>query len=216
MTAVSTLILASASPRRRALLRRLHVPFSVESGALDERPFPGESPLETVRRVAVEKAQAVAAKEPQAIILAADTIVVWDNRILGKPKDHEEARWMLRSLRGRAHQVVTAIALLNAVDQRMHIGAVSTKVWMRNYSDPEIETYIASGDPFDKAGAYAIQNQLLHPVERIDGCYFNVVGLPLCEVVKGLIQVGYHHDRLPTEKLDEVCPHDVVDVGFEA
>lgn len=206
--------LASTSSRRRAILARLHVPFEVQPANIDERPLPGESPIETAKRVALAKAKAVALAGMSGIVLGSDTIVVLDGNILGKPRDREEAFKMLRSLRGRAHDVITGIALLNNDNGGVYVSATTTKVWMRHYSDKEMVEYIDSGDAYDKAGAYAIQNNILRPAERIEGCYLNVVGLPLCEVAKGLIEVGYPSDRLPMDKLDKTCPHDIADLNI--
>jgi septum formation protein len=188
----------------------------VQPSELDESPLLGELPSDTVKRVALEKARTVADSVPKAIILAADTIVVWKDRILAKPQDREQAYWMLRSLRGRPHEVITAITLLNVTENRVYSSAENTRVWMRHYSEQEMADYIASGDPFDKAGGYAIQNAEMHPVERIEGCYFNVVGLPLCEVVKGLKEVGFPPNMLPKGGMSAVCPHDVIDVKFDS
>ena len=215
MTKAPPIILASTSPRRRALLGGLRVPFEIRAADIDERPLPAELPIETAKRVALAKAEAIASKGIKGIILGADTIVVLAGTILGKPRDRDEAFRMLRALRGREHDVITGVALLNTDNGQKHISAVITKVWMRNYSDEEMAAYIASGDTYDKAGAYAIQNNMLRPVERIEGCYFNVVGLPLCEVIKGLIEVGYPSSALPINKLDEICPHDIIGLDLD-
>jgi septum formation protein len=174
-------ILASGSPRRRELLAGLGIAFSVFKPDIDESERPGEDPVAYVRRLSREKADAVAARltEPSAI-LAADTTVIFDGRILGKPSTPDEARAMLAALRDTAHTVCTALTL-RRTDQpvRVQTEHTLTTVVMRPYSDAEIEAYIASGDPFDKAGGYAIQHAGFAPVARIEGSHSNVVGLPL-------------------------------------
>jgi septum formation protein len=208
---VSTLVLASNSPRRRQLLALTGWTFNVRPVDIDEYPLPGEVPEAYVLRLAERKARTARQQAvPGQTVLAADTTVADGNTILGKPADAGEARVMLRSLRGREHTVYTAIGVCAAgregtpeasIAQSAQLAGVqqvpglltdvcATRVWMRDYTDAEIEAYIASGDPFDKAGAYAIQNQDFHPVERIIGCYSCVVGLPVCRVVSALAQFG--------------------------
>lgn len=179
------LILASNSPRRKALLTLLGWPFEVIAADVDERIRTAELPHEYVRRLATEKACAVLPQvHPEATILAADTTVVDGDQILGKPADAAEARAMLNQLRGRKHLVYTALALWHA--GQLLVDCCTTEVPMRDYTDAEIEAYIASGDPMDKAGAYAIQHAGFRPVEALQGCYANVVGLPLCHLVRNL------------------------------
>jgi septum formation protein len=199
-----TFILASSSPRRRELIASLGIDFTIVKPDIDESQHAGESPLDYVRRLSREKAAAVAAKvsdnvSDAATILAADTVVILaadtmgitaDGEILGKPATPEESRAMLLRLRARPHIVCTAITLLRVGNEPI-ADLTQTAVHMRDYSDPEIDAYIASGDPFDKAGGYAIQHAEFHPVERIDGCYNNVVGLPLCAVKRALEQIGW-------------------------
>jgi MAF protein len=182
-------VLASASPRRRALLARSGLPFQVDVPTVDEAPRAGESGLALARRLARAKALAVAARHPGAVVVAADTVVALDERLLGKPADAEEARAMLRALRGRWHQVVTAVCV-TAPERGTRLGALTTDVEMRPYTDAEIAAYIARGEPFDKAGAYAIQDPGFQPVARWRGCYTNVVGLPLCLTAALLYSVG--------------------------
>ncbi|HEY80734.1 MAG TPA: septum formation protein Maf [Anaerolineae bacterium] len=182
------LILASASPRRRQLLAALGIPFAVDVADIDESRVGVESPEAHVCRLAEDKARAVAARHPHDIILAADTIVALDGQILGKPGDEEEAWAMLRALRDRAHQVITAVAVAQAGVITADLD-VSTVV-MRAYADMEIAAYIASGDPFDKAGAYAIQNPEFHPVARLEGCFAGVMGLPLALTARLLTAAG--------------------------
>jgi septum formation protein len=185
------IILASGSPRRRELLGLTGLTFRLAKADIDETPRPGETAADYTLRLSQEKARAV--KETvtgDALILAADTTVADGDVILGKPADPEEAQAMLRRLRGRVHQVHTALTLLNPASGRSMSETAVTNVPMRNYSDEEIEAYIASGDPFDKAGGYAIQNAGFHPVTALSGCYANVVGLPLCHLIRALRAFG--------------------------
>ncbi len=180
------LILASASPRRRALLARLGLAFDVVPPDIEEdAPASVGRPERIARRLAVAKARTVAVAEPRAVVLAADTVVAHRGLLLGKPAGAPEAAAMLRRLRAGDHRVITALAVAAPGRRRLVAHAV-TRVRMRNYSDGEIAASIARGDPFDKAGAYAIQDEALRPVERYEslpagrqGCYCNVVGLPL-------------------------------------
>lgn len=184
------LILASGSPRRRELIARLGIPFEVIKSNIDETRHSDESPIAYVERLSIEKAQAVANQfEPTTTILAADTVVVLgadtigidaQGEILGKPADEKEARATLERLRGRSHQVMTGVTLVRG--EKRLTRRETTTVHMRDYSDQEITDYIATGDPFDKAGGYGIQHAGFSPVERIDGDYNNVVGLPLALV----------------------------------
>ena len=183
-----SLILASASPRRRQLLAALSLPFSIDVADIDERKTGHESPAAHVRRLAEEKARTVAARHPHDVVLAADTIVVYRDRILGKPHDAADARAMLRSLRQAPHQVMTAVA--TARNERLISELDVSTVIMRAYTDAEIDAYIASGDPFDKAGAYAIQHPEFRPVAQLQGCYAGVMGLPLAVTARLLSAVG--------------------------
>lgn len=185
----SRLVLASASPRRRELLARLAIPFEVLPVDVDEAVRGSRADLEA-RRLAREKAEAARLLEPAAPILAADTVVVLEGRILGKPGDAEEAREMLERLRGRTHNVITAVALLPQGERAALARQPLTRVTMRPYADGEIAAAINRGDPFDKAGAYAIQDELFRPVESYDGCYCNVIGLPLWPVIEMLRKAG--------------------------
>ena len=176
------LVLASGSPRRRQLLSLAGWKFSVSAADVDESEFPNESPSDYVLRLAETKARATKADAAQ-IILAADTTVVDGMDILGKPKDSAEAVAMLTRLRGHAHQVYTGIALLRLSDGLLLKDLCVTDVPMRDYSDEEINAYVQTGDPLDKAGAYAIQHPQFHPVANLDGCYASVMGLPMCHVI---------------------------------
>ena len=186
----ATLILASRSPRRQELLARLGVDFDVATSDVDETPRPGEKPAELVQRLARKKALAVAQRFPGQAVLGADTIVVLDEVVLGKPADAAEAAAMLRSLRGRSHTVLSALFAWNPMTSHEASALNETLVWMREYADTEIAAYIASGDPMDKAGAYAIQNSAFAPVERIDGCFSGVMGFPLADVARVLERIG--------------------------
>ena len=172
-----TLLLASASPRRRELLRALGLEPIVRPAEVDESLRPGEDPHAAAERLARAKATAAAAEAPAgALVLAADTIVVLDGEALGKPRDDEDARRMLRALRGRAHDVVTGVAL--ARDGRLVSGRETTEVLFAAMTDEEVDAYVASGEPADKAGAYALQGLGGLFVERITGTPSNVIGLP--------------------------------------
>lgn len=188
------LILASTSPRRRQLLALGGWSFTIIPANLDETPLPAETPAAYVSRLAESKAQAallLAAEEfPNLPVVASDTSVVADGQILGKPADQPDAVRMLRQLRGRTHQVFTALAVIDPRTGRLLSDLCITDVLMRAYTDEEIDSYVATGDPFDKAGAYAIQHPQFHPVERLHGCYPSVMGLPLCQLTELLRQVG--------------------------
>lgn len=186
-----SLLLASTSPRRQELLSRTGLTFGLRAPDVDETVRPGETPEGYVSRLAREKARAVAADAPRALVLAADTSVVTDTDILGKPRDDAEALAMLTSLMGRAHRVLTAVALAGAAEAEV---LVSTRVWMRAAGPEELRWYVQTGEPADKAGAYAIQGIGGQLVERIEGSYTNVVGLPVSETLALLESVGL---RLP-------------------
>ena len=185
------LVLASTSPRRRDLLTLGGWQFITQGADVDESQQPGEAPEAYVLRLAENKARKCARSAPaESIILGADTAVVDGQAILGKPKDPAEAAEMLRSLRGHSHQVLTGLAVLRLSDGAMVTDLCCTDVPMRDYQEGEIEAYVASGDPLDKAGAYAIQNPAFHPVERMSGCYASVMGLPLCHLTRSLRSLG--------------------------
>jgi MAF protein len=182
-------VLASASPRRRAQLARSGVAFQIDVPTVDEALQAGESGPALAQRLARAKALAVAARHRGAVVVAADTVVALDARPLGKPRDAADAWAMLRALRGRWHQVITAVCVM-APEAGMRLGTLTTAVEMRSYTDAEIAAYIARGEPFDKAGAYAIQDPAFQPVARWRGCYTNVVGLPLCLTAALLSSAG--------------------------
>jgi len=189
------LILASASARRAEILRVAGIPFSVLSSAVDETPIPGETPAEMVRRLAAAKAELVAARAiGPAIVIAADTTVALDGASLGKPRTSDDARQMLEQLSGRTHSVITAVALIRLPDVERREFIETTQVHFSTLSDDEITQYLASGEPFDKAGSYAIQGLAGRFIPRIDGCYFNVVGLPLARLCKALAELGWSEE----------------------
>ena len=183
------LILASASPRRRELLGRLGVEFEVVPSDIDEI-LVGEPSGETVAALALAKARAVAGRVGDGIVVGADTVVVIDGVALGKPVDAEDARAMLRRLRGRAHEVITGVAVVDAETGRAETTAVATRVVMADVGDDVIESYVASGEPHDKAGAYAIQGRGAALVSEFVGSYSNVVGLPLAATARLLRGFG--------------------------
>ncbi len=180
---VTDLVLASNSPRRRQLLALAEINFTVSVADVDESAQANESPADYVLRLAETKARAVDAKT-HPFVLAADTTVVDGRDILGKPRDDAHAFAMLTRLRGRTHQVYTGIALLRASDGLLLTDLCVADVPMRIYTDEEIRNYIASGDPLDKAGAYAIQHTDFRPVASMSGCFASVMGLPLCHVTR--------------------------------
>ncbi|NLW10220.1 MAG: septum formation inhibitor Maf [Firmicutes bacterium] len=177
------LILASASPRRRELLRMLGLDFEIlVSNAEESKGELPDSPGEQVMELAARKAGEIAGLHPDALVIAADTIVVAEKQILGKPGDEEDARRMLSFLSGRWHEVYTGVALVKAAEKKRLVDYERTRVKFRPLSREEIDRYIRSGEPMDKAGAYGIQGLGAVLVERIEGCYFNVVGLPLTKL----------------------------------
>ena len=180
-------ILASQSPRRRELLGLLGIPFTVRVADIDETMEPGAEAYSEVARVSRMKAMAVP-REPEDLVIAADTIVVCDGRILGKPRDQEEARDMLRLLSGRDHQVMTGMTVLRG--DKAAICTEVTDLRFRELSDREIDAYVATGEPMDKAGAYGIQGGAALFCERMVGDYYNVMGLPVCRLSKILHQIA--------------------------
>jgi septum formation protein len=194
------LTLASASPRRQELLRSAGIPFTVQPADINEMPLAGESPRDCAERLAREKAMAVFQKRPQQFVLGADTIVVVDETILGKPCDADDAARMLRMLSGRTHAVITGVCLVGPVASRaeppgtenreLKTASGTTMVTMCELSDEDIRDYVATGEPMDKAGAYAIQGIASRWIPRIEGDYSNVVGLPVALVYRMLRERG--------------------------
>jgi len=201
------LILASRSPRRRQLLAHLGLPFRVVIPQLEEDIAPAAAgrPEELAEALALAKAQAVVGEEGEGIVIAADTIVVDGDTILGKPADGSEAAATLRRLRGKTHRVITGLAVVDAASGQRAASHVVTAVRMRHYSDAEIAAYVARGEPLDKAGAYAIQDEQFHPVASYDGCYCNVVGLPLKALVILLRRAGLDITPDSLENLPPQC-----------
>ena len=194
------IVLASQSPRRRELLSLIGIPHEVRPADLDESLLPGESPTEHAERLARSKAETIAARERGAVVIGSDTIVVLDGDVLGKPRDAAEAAAMLRRLSGRTHTVHTAVAV--ARDGRIVSGVESVEVTFRPLNDAQIEAYIATGEPMDKAGAYGIQGYGAVMVERVHGDYFAVMGLALGRLVNLLEAVGisYQFGAAPVAK----------------
>lgn len=184
------IVLASASPRRSELLESAGIAFRVAPADICEDPLPDEDPVDHVLRLAEGKARAAAERTEGRFFLGADTIVLCDGEIMGKPKDHEDAVRMLKKLSGVPHEVVTGFSIFDKERKGAVSETVRTKVFFKQLRDREILDYIATGCPFDKAGGYAIQGGAAHMVRKIDGSYTNVVGLPLCEVVDALRVVG--------------------------
>ncbi len=190
------LVLASSSPRRKQLLALGGWAFKLSPAQIDETPLPDEDPRAYVLRLSEGKAKVAAQMAgSDAVVIGADTTVVFTPdlgkpQILGKPADPAEAVAMLRLLRNRTHQVCTGMAVLDNRDGRLLTDLASTDVHMRDYSDAEMAAYIATGDPLDKAGAYAIQHPEFNPVDKIQGCYTNIVGLPVCHLVRLLQEIG--------------------------
>jgi septum formation protein len=181
------LVLASSSPRRRELLTQAGFSFDVHPAHIPEEPYPGEEPIAYVTRLALEKAQVVYRElgDPQAVVLGADTTVTLDEHILGKPEDAADAARMLRLLSGRTHRVLTGVAVVSA--RHTEAAAEVTAVSFRALTEEEIAAYIATSEPMDKAGAYAIQGRAARWIPHIEGCYFNVVGLPIARVCAMLV-----------------------------
>ena len=194
-----TVVLASASPRRQELLRNAGISFTVQPADIDEAPLAGESARECAQRLAREKAEAVFRNNPNSFVLGADTVVAMERLILGKPRDAEDAARMLRLLSGRTHAVITGVCVVGPVvsgqwsvvsKSNIQIASSTTLVTMCAISEDEIREYIATGEPMDKAGAYAIQGRASRWIPRIEGDYSNVVGLPVALVYAMLRERG--------------------------
>jgi len=193
------LILASASARRAEILRDAGYHFTVLSSAVDETPFSGEAPNDLVLRLAEAKAELAAARAVgPAILIAADTEVVLDGHIFGKPRSSDDARRMLEKLSGRTHAVLTGVCLIRLPDAERISFIETTLVTFASLSDEEITRYLATGEPHDKAGAYAIQGYAARYIPRIEGCYFNVVGLPLARLQHTLSELGWTEEYFST------------------
>ena len=206
------LLLASASPRRRQIIGLLGLPFvvAVASDDEDEAQARYTGPAEDTAIWLARHKAAAALKLPESagrLVVTADTTVLLENELLGKPRDEDHAFELLSALRGRWHHVITGVVVCGQIEgkQVMQGASCVTPVLMRSYTNAEIEAYIATGDPMDKAGAYGIQNPAFQPTERIDGCYFNVVGLPLCELTELLSEFGVYPARQHI-RVDTDCP----------
>ena len=184
------IILASNSPRRKELLTQIGLSFTVAPADVNEAVRQGETPEACASRLALDKARAVAQRAGEGIIIAADTIVAVDGSVLGKPSDAADARRMLEKLSGKEHSVVTGLAVVDAETGRSLVRTSVTKVLFRDLSQREIDAYVATGEPLDKAGSYGIQERGALLVERIEGCYSNVVGLPLSLLGEMLREFG--------------------------
>ena len=237
MRAPRPLVLASASPRRRALMTALQAPAQTISPTADEQPRrPAETPEDFVVRLSAAKAREVSylilspstvggqnggasrlipspsmgegqdgGVSPAALVIGADTAVVVDGEVLGKPAHRAEAFEMLRRLRGRTHRVMTGVTVVDAVSRRAASTSRTTDVLMRRYADDEISAYVDTGSPFDKAGGYAVQDPVFAPAESVDGCYLNVVGLPLCDTLDLLAGMGADADLDPDWSPPDGC-----------
>lgn len=196
------LILASQSPRRRELMTIAGYTFTTTSADIDETPLSNENPTDYTLRVSRLKAEAIRETVNNgAIIITSDTTVAHVNDLLGKPASDEEARETLQRLRGQPHHVYTAITILDTQTGKLWQDLAATELKMRDYTDAEIEAYIATGDPFDKAGSYAIQHPEFQPVAQLSGCYANVMGLPLCHLTRTLQKLGIQ----PTLDVPQAC-----------
>jgi len=204
------LLLVSQSPRRRAMLAWLGLPAGLTHAGVDEAPYSNEPPSATATRLAIAKVHAAEPTDNSVWILGADTVVDLNSVSLGKPADPAEARTMLRQLRERAHAVHTGVALYHPGTRQMCARRVTSTVQMRAYTDAEIEAYIHSRDPMDKAGAYAIQNNAFRPVAHVDRCYANVVGFPLCAIAALLetwgLALPLNIPALCLAHFDYLCP----------
>jgi septum formation protein len=184
------IILASGSPRRKALLEQLGLKFTVDARVREDTEYAGQEPHQLARETSIKKAESVASDYPDAIIIAADTFGVIDGRIIGKPHSESEARAMLAALSGKSHTVITGFSVLDTITHKAVSRSVETTVHMKRITKSEIEAYMKTGESLDKAGAYAIQGLGAVLVEKIEGDYFNVMGLPLCALAEVLKEFG--------------------------
>lgn len=184
------IVLASASPRRKELLAKLGLKFKVDPGDYEEELTPGLEPHQLAKKLSLEKARAIAPKYQNAVIIAADTFGVLEDSILGKPHNEREAGEMLAAMSGKMHLVITGFTILDTETGKTLTRSVETKVYFKQLTPEEIETYVKSGEPLDKAGAYAIQGLGAVLVERLDGDSYNVIGLPLAALAESLKEFG--------------------------
>jgi MAF protein len=202
----NNICLASSSPRRREMFAWIGLSFKHLSTDINEEAWRGELPVEYVMRLAQQKAQKGREKlTEKSLVVAADTIVALDGEMLGKPEDTLAAENMLRKLRGRIHQVITALCVIDVQSDTSYQDHCLTQVEMRLYSDEEIRAYIESGDPLDKAGAYAIQHRIFKPVVNFNGCFASVMGLPLCHLERTFRKI----DGYPKRDMPEICKNNV-------
>ena len=202
------LVLASASPRRKELLALLGLEFQVKPADIDEDSLSHELPIDLVRRLSLAKAAAVAAQLDHGWVVGADSLVVLDGEVFGKPSGPDQARRMLEKLRGTQHQVITGVTVLQAPAGTRLTSSMASSITLRDITGAEIETSIESGVPFDKAGAYAVQDQDLRPAKSWDGCYTNIVGLPLCRLVEMLNSLGFQFPSNQPLSLPAGCTGD--------
>lgn len=189
---MKNLILASSSPRRAELLKQIGLNYQIMVCDVDETLLPGMSPPELVEFLAERKATAVARNLHEGIVLGADTVVVWQGQVLGKPLNEEDAFSMLVKLQGSTHDVYTGVALIDVHSGKIMVGHEKTRVFFRNIEEDEIRRYVASGEPLDKAGAYGVQGLAAIYINKLEGCYTNVVGLPLARLSVMLKAIGYN------------------------
>jgi septum formation protein len=187
---MKTVILASASPRRKELLEKIGLKFEVDASDCKEEIDSELEPDEFVRQISIKKAKSVAVRHKNAIIIAADTIGVIGNKILGKPHTENEARKMLNEISGKSHSVITGFTVLDTATNKIMSRTVNTKVYIKKLTKQEIDAYVQTGEPLDKAGAYAIQGLGAVIVEKIEGDYYNVMGLPLNALTEALKEFG--------------------------
>ncbi len=185
------LVLASSSPRREEILKKLNLKFTIVPSKINEDEFINSDPVELVKTLALEKAKSVSELVEEAIVIAADTVVVYDDQILGKPGNERNAKNMLKSLSSNHHQVITGVAVLNSQNKESHVDYNITDVKMMAMSENEIDSYIQTGEPMDKAGSYAIQGYGGLFVEEIKGSYHSVMGLPIHQLAKLLDKFNY-------------------------
>jgi 23S rRNA (uracil1939-C5)-methyltransferase len=199
------LVLASTSPRRHELMASLGLKFQRVPPSTDEEPISGESPESLVERLALEKARSVAGTFGEGLVVGADSVVVVNGSILGKPDTTTCAREVLIGLRGITHQVISGVAVVDASTGQSAVESCLTNVTMRQYSDQEVDAYISTGGPMDKAGAYGIQDDTFGPASYIEGCYSNVVGLPICTLIKLLAQMGCSQNWMVSGQTTQNC-----------
>ena len=189
---MKTIILASASPRRKELLEKINLKFEVDASDCEENIDPGLEPRKIVRQLSIQKAKTVEARHKNSIIIAADTVGVMGDRILGKPHTKNEARKMLHEISGKSHLVITGFSIIDTTTDKIVTRTVDTRVYIKKLTREEIDAYVKTGEPLDKAGAYAIQGRGAVMVEKIEGDYYNVMGLPLNALTEALKKFGIY------------------------